>query len=43
MQIVIDLSIVVKKAGRVYFCIHESEPSVCRARTITLQSGMRLL
>ena len=40
MQIVIDLSIGVNETGRVYFCIHESEPSVCRARIITLQSGM---
>ena len=43
MQIVIDLSIGVNQAGRVYSCILESEPSVRRARIITLQSGMRSL
>jgi len=32
MQIVIDLSIEVKKTGRVYFCTSSTEPSVCYAK-----------
>lgn len=32
MQIVIDLSIGIKGAGRIYFCIRDSQPPVCHAQ-----------